>query len=209
MTVLIATDVFGFTPAVSSLVRSLACECLVLSPYEDTPAAGAENTTAGAASLFSSEQKAYHAFLAGGGVARYADKLARTLRQRHADITMAIGFSAGASALWIVSALPEAVQLQSATLFYGSRIRDHQQLQPVCPVRLIFAEKEAAFDAAQLVAALRQRGHQAELARHTSHGFMNPYARGFCVKTQASYVQQLSVLAQSMVINNQLEPVSG
>ena len=186
MTVLIATDVFGSTPAVSSLVRSLACACLVVSPFND------------AEQHFQSEQKAYHAFLAEGGVARYADKLARLLHECEGDIEMVIGFSAGASALWIASATPAAAQLQSAVLFYGSRIRDHQQVQPLCPTRLIFAEKEAAFDATLLTAELRQKGHQAELVRNTSHGFMNPYSRGFCVKTQTNYLNQLSQLVQGL-----------
>ena len=183
MTVLIATDVFGITPALASLVRSLGCECLLVSPFDDPSL------------YFQSEQKAYHAFLASGGVARYADKVSALLHEKSVQdktIRMAVGFSAGASALWMSSARPEAAQLQAAVLFYGSRIRDHKDLQPICPLRLIFAEKEAAFDAAALTQELQRRGHQVELARTTSHGFMNPYSRGFDVKIQAMYLDQLA-----------------
>lgn len=192
MTVLIATDVFGITPGLASLVRSLGCECLLVSPFDDPDL------------YFQSEQKAYHAFLAEGGVARYANKLTALLQEKNASarpttaIRMVIGFSAGASALWLSCARPEAARLQAAVLFYGSRIRDHKTLQAVCPVRLIFAEKEAAFDAAALTQALQNRGHQAELARHTSHGFMNPYSRGFDVKIQALYLEQLATQIQDM-----------
>jgi hypothetical protein len=193
MTVLIATDVFGATPAVASLVRSLACPCVVVSPFDDP------------AHYFQSEQKAYHAFLAQGGVARYSAKVSALLqgKESHAGETpspqpwkLAIGFSVGASALWLSSVIPEAAQLQGAILFYGSRIRDHLDLQPVCPVRLIFAEKEVAFDATLLTSELRQRGHQAELAQHTGHGFMNPYCARFHVKAQSMYLAQLAALAQ-------------
>ncbi|MCX7218625.1 MAG: dienelactone hydrolase family protein [Burkholderiales bacterium] len=189
MTVLIATDVFGITPALASLVRSLGCECLLVSPFDDPDL------------YFQSEQKAYHAFLTTGGVARYADKVSALLHENSVQektIRMAIGFSAGASALWMCCARTEARQLQAAVLFYGSRIRDHKDLQPICPLRLIFAEKEAAFDAVELTQELQRRGHQAELARTTSHGFMNPYSRGFDVKIQAMYLEQLAAQIQDL-----------
>lgn len=184
MTILIATDVFGMTPAVASLVRTLDQRCLVVSPFDDAELS------------FQSEQTAYYAFLAQGGVARYADKLMQHIQQHGEQLRMAIGFSAGASALWIASASEAAAQLQAAILFYGSRIRDHKQIQPCCPVRLIFAQNEAAFDATQLSAELQQLGHTAELVREASHGFMNPYSGGFDVKIQARYLDQLASLAQ-------------
>lgn len=178
-TVLIATDVFGNTPALASLVRQLGLPCLVVSPFGDeTP-------------QFRSEQQAYQAFLARGGVARYADTLAAILQSRQAELRYALGFSAGASALWINSSQPQAAHLQAMTLFYGSRIRDYRQLQPLCPVRLIFAEQEAAFDPAELVHELRRHGHAAEIAKGSRHGFMNPYSRGACVKAQARYTAEL------------------
>jgi dienelactone hydrolase len=202
MTVLIATDVFGITPALASLVRSLGCECLLVSPFDDPDL------------YFQSEQKAYHAFLAEGGIARYANKVTALLQEKNAStsqtaaIQMVIGFSAGASALWMCCARTEASQLQAAVLFYGSRIRDLQTLQPLCPVRLIFAEKEAAFDSPALSSALQKQGHQTELARHTSHGFMNPYSRGFDVKNQALYLDQLSAQIQELKELNPNRPVS-
>lgn len=196
MTILIATDVFGMTPAVASLVRALEHQCHVMSPFDDP------------AQYFQSEQTAYYAFLAQGGVSRYADKLTQHLQKHGAGIRIALGFSAGASALWIASASEAAKALRAAVLFYGSRIRDHKQVQPRCPTRLIFAEKEAAFDAPQLTAELQQLGHQAELVRHSSHGFMNPYSRGFDVKIQALYLDQLAALAQRHCMAKPLEELA-
>jgi dienelactone hydrolase len=193
MTILLATDVFGATPAVTSLVRALRKQCLVVSPFDD------------AELYFQAEQTAYYAFLAQGGVSRYAEKLKNILQQQGEEIQMAIGFSAGASALWIASADEAAAQLQAAVLFYGSRIRDHKQVKPICPVRLIFAENEAAFNASELSAELRQLGHHAELVRDTSHGFMNPYSRGFDVKIQTTYLDQLTVLAHRHCMANPVE----
>jgi dienelactone hydrolase len=130
-TILIATDVFGITPAVQSLVRQLSVNALIVSPFQDTER------------QFRSEQDAYQAFIAEGGVARYTEKL-DTILQQQTGLTHAIGFSAGASALWISSQHEFVRSLQNMVLFYGSRIRDYREVLPVCPVRLIFAEQEAA-----------------------------------------------------------------
>lgn len=191
--VLIATDVFGHTPAVSGLVRQLASPCLVVSPFES------DVTEEG---KVRSEQDAYQAFIAGGGVARFADKLNQHLLEHRATIQYVIGFSAGASALWLSSQHELMAQLRCAVLFYGSRIRDYRQLQPTCPVRLIFPEKEAAFTPADLVAELRLAGHQAEIAKGTSHGFMNSYSRGSCVKTQTHYLNELVNMLQQPALRS-------
>ena len=193
MCILLATDVFGPTPAVASMVRALGHSCLVVSPFDDPEL------------YFQSEQTAYYAFLAQGGVSRYAEKLRQQLLEHGTSLRVVIGFSAGASALWIASADEAARQMQAAVLFYGSRIRDHKKVQPLCPLRLIFAENEAAFDVSELSAELQQLGHQAELVRGTSHGFMNPYSRGFDVKIQDLYLDQLAALAKRHCMATPLE----
>jgi dienelactone hydrolase len=187
MTILLATDVFGATPAMASIVRALGQDCEVVSPFDDPHL------------YFQEEKTAYYAFLAQGGVSRYADKLTHILKERGTDIRMAVGFSAGASALWIASASEAALRLQATILFYGSRIRDHKEVRPRCPVRLIFAENEAVFNAVDLCKELCSSGHQAELARGTRHGFMNPYSSGFDVNSQSTYLSQLASTAQALI----------
>jgi len=89
-TVLIATDVFGHTPAVAGLVRQLNVNAIVISPWDDPGC------------HFRTEQEAYQAFIVDGGIGRYAEKLHKALQQEQA-LKFVIGFSAGASALWINS----------------------------------------------------------------------------------------------------------
>ena len=186
--VLIATDVFGHTAAVDGLVRQLAQPALIVSPFEDS------------SRHFVSEQEAYQAFLAEGGIARFADKLAAAQLAHTASLRYAIGFSAGASALWVNSEHSMMSGLRQMVLFYGSRIREYRQLQPQCPVRLIFAEQEAAFAPAELVQDLQKRGHQAELLKGSKHGFMNVYSRGSCVKSQTRYGDELYHMMQDASI---------
>lgn len=175
--ILIITDIFGNTPAIASLQRYLGQPCLVVSPFE---------------SDFSvdNEQQAYQAFLAAGGVHAYSLKV-RSLVQQQPQLQHVIGFSAGASAWWL-SCAKHARTINSATLFYGSRIRDHLDIQSACETHFIFPEHENAFQPSVLAHALRQRGHQAEIAVGTKHGFMNPYSAGFSLKTQTRYLEVLS-----------------
>ncbi len=181
---LIVTDVFGNTPAVASFARQFPLPSLIVSPFT------------GERTQYPAETLAYHAFLAEGGVAAYAEHLAGILETHQSSLRYAIGFSAGASALWLNSANPALAGLQQAVLFYGSRIRDHREVQPVCPTRLIFAEQEAAFEPAELVADLRKRNQDAELVKGSKHGFMNPYSAGFCLKTQERFMKELLDLTQ-------------
>lgn len=184
MSVLIITDVYGDTPAIASLTRQLPAPCHIITPDIDN-------------APFTRGQQAYQSFVAAGGVAAYADKIAQFLHNSaqqttptHHPIQHVIAFSAGASAWWLQSAhLP--IPIHSATLFYASRVRDHAELPSACPTHFIFAEHEDAFHPAPLVQQLRQQGHQAEIAPATQHGFMNPYAAGFSLKMQTRYIAML------------------
>lgn len=175
--VLIITDVFGNTPAIASLQRYLGLPCLVASPFD-------------ADFSVRNEQQAYQAFLAAGGVHAYSLKL-RALVQQQPQLRHVIGFSAGASAWWL-SCAEHAHAIDSASLFYASRIRDHLELDSACETHFIFPEYENAFQPSLVVQALRQHGHQAEIAIGTKHGFMNPYSAGFSLKTQTHYLEMLA-----------------
>lgn len=198
-TVLIATDVFGNTPAIASLSRHLHVSCLVVSPFDE----GFQVQT---------EQQAYQAFLASGGVAAYAKKLS-AIREAQTQLEHVIGFSVGASAWWMANAANGvssslASQLRSATLFYGSRIRNYLDLPALCPTHFIFAEQEAAFQVSEVVKNLQHRGHQAEIAIACQHGFMNPYAAGFSLKTQTHYLDMLSAKITRSITEKQSDKLA-
>ncbi len=181
---LIVTDVFGNTPAIASFARQFPLPSLIAAPVHEQPA------------QYPNEQVAYHAFIAEGGVATYASHVADLIQQHQDSLRFAIGFSAGASALWLNSGNTAMSRLERTVLFYGSRIRDHREIQPLCPVHMIFAEQEVAFEPAELVSDLRRRNHNAELVRGSKHGFMNPYSNGFCLKTQERYMKELLEMTQ-------------
>lgn len=179
-TLLIATDIFGHTPEVQALARELGAAALVVSPY------GGERPR------FASEMEAYAAFTARTSIARYTEVLAGRLRERPFDL--ALGFSVGASALWLCLAEDTPCLPRRAALYYGSRIREHTELTPRCPTRLIFAEHEAAFAPAELTQRLLDRGLDARIIPGSAHGFMNPLSPGYSPQLAAREILQIKSL---------------
>ncbi len=188
-TVLLATDVFGVTAELRALVRQLSAHVVSISPYRDAVA-------------FAREQEGYAAFLKAGGVEAYARRAAESLRSgapgHKKSYDVAIGFSAGATALWLclAEAALDAHLPCRAALYYGSRIRDHASLKPRRPVQLIFAEREASFDPVPLAAQLRAQGVEAAVLPGTGHGFMNPLSPGFDPQVVADELLRLGALLQ-------------
>ncbi|MDQ7835826.1 MAG: hydrolase [Humidesulfovibrio sp.] len=184
-TILIATDIFGHTPEVQALARDLTngrdVRARVVSPY------GSHN--GGERPRFSSEVEAYAAFSARIGLERYTQMVAEALAEHRP--ALAVGFSVGATALWVALAAPPKPFTGSAVLYYGSRIRDHLDLRPAGDVRLVFAEQEASFAPAELVATLQARGMAAELRQGKAHGFMNRLSQGWDATAYAAELERL------------------
>jgi dienelactone hydrolase len=179
-TLLLATDIFGHTPEVQTLARQLGGTARIVSPYgDDRP-------------RFASEIEAYAAFTMRTSIAKYAALLCAKLRERPVDL--AVGFSAGASALWLCLAEAPSRLPRRAELYYGSRIRDHVLLRPCCPTRLTFAAREASFDPLELARRLCALGHNAEVVPGSSHGFMNPLSTGYYEVLATKETQRLKEL---------------
>lgn len=165
MKLLVAADIFGETPELHSVAKAFCGNYAVVSPYENPRR------------QFSSEKHAYSAFLSAGGIRSYVAKLASEINIYKPDAL--VGFSVGATAGWITLADSRCRDIQLGVLFYGSRIRDHLQLRPQCPTRLLFAEHESACDTKALVTELQTSGMSAEVSAGSQHGFMNERSPGY------------------------------
>lgn len=179
-TLLIATDIFGHTPEVQALARQLGGTARIVSPY------GHERPR------FASEMEAYAAFSSRTSITKYAEHVSARLREQAWDL--ALGFSAGATALWLCLADDLPWQPKRAELYYGSRIREHALLRPCCPTRLIFAAQEASFDPEDLALRLCALGHDATVVPGSAHGFMNPLSSGYDEALAAKETQRLKEL---------------
>jgi dienelactone hydrolase len=86
-----------------------------------------------------------------------------------------VGFSVGATVAWLCS---EDERIDGVVGYYGSRIRQFSELQPRCPVLLVFPRKEPSFDVAELLLSLQKRNVR-YLQFEGEHGFSDPYSDRF------------------------------
>ena len=183
--VLIAADIFGVTPELGQLARALGSSATLVSPHPFTR-------------TFRCEAEGYASFMEHGGVAAYAKHLGEVMAVRQCCFELALGFSAGASALWLclADAALEPWLPSRAELYYGSRIRESAHMQPRRRALLTFAEKEASFDAVELAGRLRQAGHAARMLPGSAHGFMNPLSAGYDERLAAQEILRLQALLE-------------
>ncbi len=176
MPIIIATDIHGTSDAIRTQWRSLGDALTLVSPWDID---GCPHP---------SEAAAVQAFHAQNGLQAYADKIAQAADQRPA---LLIGFSVGATSMWLHAGSPRCHPQSRARLYYGSRIRDHLAVKPRCAVSLVFAEHEPSFEPARLVAQLREAGVDASMVANTSHGFMNPHAQHSHADVAQVQIEQL------------------
>jgi dienelactone hydrolase len=187
MKLVVATDIFGQTPELqvwlTPIVQASGGELDVVSPYLQQCHADELVTSAS-----TTDALAYQQFLAVGGSKAYTEKLQSHLDLQQAPF-IAIGFSAGAAALWQLAAKPQP-QLQQLIGFYGGQIRHGSELQPLVSTTLIWSQ-ETHFDVTQLHQQLAQRPRVSSVLTHYQHGFINPYSAGFNSRAASNYQQWL------------------
>lgn len=189
MKLFVATDIFGETPELlawlAPIVAAGGGTLELVSPYETPLVEEVMTPKDGAA-----DELAYQQFLAQGGLSAYVEKLQQHF-QLQQEPFIAIGFSAGAAALWQLAASPQP-GLQQLVGFYGGQIRHCADLQPLVSTRLIWAE-ETHFDVAQLHQQLALRALVSSVLTPYQHGFINPYSIGFNQKAASDYQRWLLI----------------
>lgn len=175
--IIIATDIHGISDAIRMQWRSLGDDLTWVSPWDMD---GCPHP---------SEAAAVQAFHAHNGLQAYADKIAQAANQRPA---LLIGFSVGATSMWLHAGSPRCHPQSQSRLYYGSRIRDHLALKPRCALSLVFAEHEPSFESARLVTQLHEVGVDASIIPNTSHGFMSPHAQHSHPDVAQAQIEQLA-----------------
>lgn len=174
---LIATDIFGVTEEVLTFCNSLEHDYVCIGPYGD------------ALNNFADESSAYTYFTAKTSVEDYRDKIESKVAS--GSYTHLIGFSVGASAIWLFvgeTALSHAV---SFTGFYGGQIRHKTELNPTISTHLIFPTFEPHFNVAQLTDKLKLKSNVEITETLFQHGFMNERSVNFDPKGYASMTKLL------------------
>ena len=186
MTIFIVTDIFGRTDCLDQLIEDLEIDkesVQIIDPYN-----GRERS-------FSNENDAYSAFVAECGMQHYAATVSRIITEDRSGDNYAIGFSVGASALWIASGRPDAMLLKKCICFYSSQIRNYPEVEPNTEIDIYFAATEPAYDVAELITTLSHKpGVHCFTTAHL-HGFMNRKSVNF---SQAGYNHYLTLVKKSL-----------
>ncbi|MCA6091834.1 dienelactone hydrolase family protein [Streptomyces sp. SCA3-4] len=163
--VVVAHEIYGVNDhiiGVASMLRSYRCDVFTPSflpsglvyPRED-------------------ERQAYREFMRDPGVmsmSRSLVQFAGSLRERYGRV-LCIGFSVGATSAWLASGTGA---VDKTVCFYGSRIRDHLDVQPAAPCLVVFAEQEPSFSAPAVAEKLAGRRDVVTEIYPSRHGFCDP-----------------------------------
>lgn len=180
-TVLVFTDIFGLCSGLSRLLADLrqsGATLHLVDPYQ------------GKTQQFADEEQAYAAYTAICGHDAYAALAAEALQHSSQPFDLAIGFSAGATALWRALAETDSSKLKQAILFYPGQLHRHLALKPQVATQVIFGHSEPHFAVADICQQLQQQGVTA-ISTPYAHGFINPASKAF---DEVGYQQYLALL---------------
>ena len=178
MDVLIASDIFGRTEHLEKTAEQLPVNAQILDPYD------------GRSMQFGDEQHAYAVFSETVGLSRYTEYIAQQLKQMNHPVSL-IGFSVGASAIWLNAEHFCSQQVSDAALFYSSQIRKHTHIQPRFPTRLVFPIAEQHFSVSNVMRALENTGNVSVEQAGYAHGFMNLHSLNFDPSAYEHYMTRL------------------
>ncbi|GAB2910502.1 dienelactone hydrolase family protein [Rheinheimera gaetbuli] len=184
--VLVLSDIFGLCAGLERLLADLnqaGAVVQVLDPYQGTRMQLAD------------EAQAYTAYGAQCGHDAYAAIATQALQNNVQPIDLAIGFSAGATALWRALAKVDASVVKQAVLFYPGQIHNHIILSPKVPTQVIFGHSEPHFDVTDICTQLQQKSAVTSISTGFAHGFMNPVSKAF----NAAGCQQYLAVLQAIV----------
>nr|WP_245217602.1 dienelactone hydrolase family protein [Rheinheimera maricola] len=183
---MVLSDIFGLCAGLERLQADLSqagADVQLIDPYQ------------GQMQHFADEARAYAAFSTQCGHDAYAAIAQQALQNAARPFDLAIGFSAGATALWRALAQANESQVKQAVLFYPGQIHQHLALTPAVPVQVIFGHSEPNFAVADICTQLQQQPGVTAGSTDYAHGFMNPASQAFA---EAGYQQQLSKLLKRL-----------
>jgi len=125
---------------------------------------------------YEEEDAAYHYFKENVGFALAVDRitpLIKELREKYKKVLI-VGYSIGATIAWLCTG--ERGFVHGMAGFYGSRIRDHLDINPQCPVLLIYPETERSFHVRGILPVLRNKINVCVEVMGSKHGFVDPYS---------------------------------
>jgi len=180
MAIILVSDIFGKTPALTKLAKALNAEAII-DPYN------------GEDMSFDNESDAYDYFTKQVGLDTYFTLLNKAVSAFYSTKTL-IGFSVGASAIWALSEKESSHKVNNAVCYYGSQIRNHTEINPLFPIEMIFPKYEAHFDVTALQKKLATKTQVKIIKTDYLHGFMNYHSSNYNHNAYLEHLNMLRVL---------------
>lgn len=147
----------------------------------------------------STEAYEYFTKTIGFDVYREINSLASKIRNRY-EMILLIGFSIGATVAYRCT---EDKLYDGAICYYGSRIRDYIDVQPNCPVLLIFADQDS-FNVDFIIDQLKARNGITVYKLNADHGFMD-----FCSDRYNKEQSKISKSLEYAYLTDRLKKLTG
>lgn len=163
---IVVTDIYGKTPALEELCSKLEGQVQIIDPYN------------GVFFKFFDEVEAYNYFMDVIGMNSYGILLKKAMLNQDKPFKM-LGFSIGASAIWMNSQNKNLKYILSAECFYGSQIRNMTNINPTFPIAIVLPSKEEYFSIDELSEKLKEKSHVKIEKTIYLHGFMNRLSKNF------------------------------
>jgi dienelactone hydrolase len=195
--VLVLTDIFGLCAGLERLLadlRQAGAVFQVIDPYQEKR------------QQFADEAQAYAAYIAQCGHDAYAAITTQAVQSSVQPYDIALGFSAGATALWRALATCDSTKVKQAQLFYPGQIHQHIELIPKVPLQLVFGHSEPHFDVAAVCAQLQAKPGVSAQHTHFEHGFMNPASHAF---NEQGYQHYARLIVRALCSNAATELAKG
>lgn len=192
--VLVLSDIFGLCAGLDRLLADLSQAGAVvqlIDPYQ------------GKRQQFADEANAYAEYSAQCGHDVYATIAAQALQNSLQPYDIAVGFSAGATALWCSLANIDGSRVKQAILFYPGQIHQYLAVKPPIPTHIIFGACEPHFAVADICQQLQAKPGVSAQHTHFKHGFMNPASNAF---EEQGYQHYARLIVRALSGNAATEP---
>jgi hypothetical protein len=177
MNLIVATDIFGNTPALNVLISQLSEiyeETTIIDPYD------------GQHIPFTNEDNAYQYFQEHCGLEQLTGNLEKAVEGSHSPIDI-VGFSVGGSSAWEIAGKCISKTIRKIVCFYASRIRKKTDINPRFDTFLIFPEFEKHFELTPVIQVLEKKEKVVAIRTHFRHGFMNKESMNFSISGYNCY----------------------
>jgi dienelactone hydrolase len=170
MNLIAVTDIFGKTKEFEKIIYELSSgfdEVDIVDPYE------ANNP------IFQCENEAYKYFQNSAGLEKYAELLYSKVQGKENIKQLLLGFSIGASAIWMISDKLKHFSNTKGICFYSSQVRNYLENNPKIEIDFYFSKYELTHDVNEIFKKISGKPNVNCYKTAYLHGFMNERSQNF------------------------------